>query len=55
MITYFVVFSSVDIAPVLAAIFAFFLMFATSIAGIVQTGISVVAPGQWEAAETLGV
>ena len=54
MIIYFVVFASVDIAPVLAAIFAFSLMFATSVAGILQTGINAVDPGQWEAAEALG-
>ena len=54
MIVYFVVFGSVDIAPVLAAIFAFSLMFATSVAGILQTGINAVDRGQWEAAEALG-
>ena len=54
MIIYFVVFGSVDIAPVLAAIFAFSLMFATSVAGILQTGINAVDKGQWEAAEALG-
>lgn len=54
MIIYFVVFGSVDIAPVLAAIIAFSLMFATSVAGILQTGINAVDKDQWEAAESLG-
>ena len=54
MIIYFVVFGSVDIEPVLAAIFAFSLMFATSVAGILQSGINAVDKGQWEAAEALG-
>lgn len=54
LIVYFVVFASVDLAPVAAAIVAFSLLFAASVAGILQTGIAAVDKGQWEAAEALG-
>ncbi len=54
LITHFVIFGSVDIEPVLVAILAFGVMFAVSVAGILQTGINAIDKGQWEAATALG-
>lgn len=54
MIIYFVVFASVKIAPVTVGIISFSLIFAVSVAGILNTGINTVDGGQWEAAEALG-
>ena len=54
LICYFVVFGSVDIGPVPVAVIAFALLFAVSVAGILQTGIGAVEKGQWEAATALG-
>ena len=54
LICYFVVFGSLDIQPVIVAIIAFAMMFAVSVAGILQTGINAIDQGQWEAATSLG-
>ena len=54
LICYFVVFGSVDMQPVLVAVIAFSMLFAVSVAGILQTGIGAVDKGQWEAATALG-
>lgn len=54
MITYFVVFGSVKIDPVIVAVIAFSVLFAVSVAGILNTGIEAVDKGQWEAAVSLG-
>lgn len=54
MIIYFVIFASVKIAPVTVGIISFSLIFAVSVAGILNTGIQVIDSGQWEAAEALG-
>ena len=54
LICYFVVFGSVDIGPVPVAVIAFALLFAVSVAGVLQTGIGAVEKGQWEAATALG-
>ncbi len=54
LIIYFVVFGSADLNPIAVGTFAFALMFAVSVAGILQTGIGAVDKGQWEAAAALG-
>ncbi len=54
LITYFVVFGGVDLEPVLVGTVAFSMMFAVSVAGILQAGIAAVSKGQWEAATALG-
>ena len=54
MIIYFVVFASVSISPVVVGVIAFALLFAVAVAGILNTGINAVDPGQWEAATALG-
>ena len=54
LIIHFVIFGSVDMAPVLVAIIAFAMMFAVSVAGILQTGINAIDKGQGEAATALG-
>lgn len=54
MIIYFVIFASVKIAPVSVGIIAFSLIFAVAVAGILNTGISTIDVGQWEAASALG-
>lgn len=54
LICYFVIFGSVDIEPVPVAVIAFSMLFAVSVAGILQTGIGAVERGQWEAATALG-
>lgn len=54
MITYFVIFGSVSIDAVLVAVIAFAVLFAVSVAGILNTGIEAVDKGQWEAAVSLG-
>lgn len=54
MIIYFVVFASVKIAPVTVGMISFSLIFAVSVAGILNTGIETVDGGQWEAAAALG-
>ncbi|MGN1367305.1 MAG: ABC transporter permease subunit [Aristaeellaceae bacterium] len=54
LICYFVVFGSVNLQPVMVAIIAFSLLFAVSVAGILQTGIGAIDKGQWEAATALG-
>lgn len=54
MIIYFVVFASVKIAPVTVGIISFSLIFAVSVAGILNTGIGTIDSGQWEAAQALG-
>lgn len=54
MITYFVIFGSVKIDPVLVGIIAFSALFAVSVAGILNTGVGAVDQGQWEAAVSLG-
>ncbi|MDO4317743.1 MAG: ABC transporter permease subunit [Lachnospiraceae bacterium] len=54
MITYFVIFGSVQISPVLVAVIAFSVLFAVSVSGILNTGIEAVDKGQWEAAIALG-
>ena len=53
LICYFVVFGAWDVEPVLVAVIAFSLMFAVSVAGILQTGIGAIDRGQWEAATAL--
>lgn len=54
LIIYFVIFGSTDMEPVLVAVIAFSLMFAVSVAGILQTGIDAIDKGQWEASTALG-
>ena len=54
MIIYFIIFASVSISPVLVGILAFALLFAVSVAGILDTGINAIDRGQWEAASALG-
>lgn len=54
LIIYFVIFGSVEIEPVFVAIVSFAVMFAVSVASILQTGIHAVDKGQWEAAISLG-
>lgn len=54
MIIYFVVFASVKIAPVTVGIISFSLIFAVTVAGILNTGIQTIDNGQWEAASALG-
>ena len=54
MIVYFVIFGSSNLEPVIVGTIAFSVMFAVSVAGIMQTGISAVDKGQREAAEALG-
>lgn len=54
MIIYFVVFASVKIAPVTVGMISFSLIFAVSVAGILNTGIETVDGGQREAAAALG-
>ncbi len=54
MIIYFVVFASSSLSPVTIGVIAFAVMFAVSVAGILNTGINAVDNGQWEAASALG-
>lgn len=54
MITFFVIFGKVEINPVLVGIVAFSIIFAVSVAGILNTGIEAIDKGQWEAAISLG-
>lgn len=54
MIIYFVIFGSIELNPILVAIIAFSIMFATSVAEIIKTGIGAIDNGQWEAATSLG-
>ena len=54
MIIYFVIFASSSISPVAVGIIAFAILFAVSVAGILQTGINAIDNGQWEAASALG-
>ncbi len=54
MIVYFVIFASSDISAVTVGILSFSLLFAVSVAGILETGIAAVDAGQWEAAAALG-
>lgn len=54
MIMFFVVFGKVDIEPTLVGIVAFAVIFAVSVAGILNTGINAIDRGQWEAATSLG-
>ncbi len=54
MIIYFVIFASLSISPVTVGVIAFSLMFAVSVAGILNTGIESVDIGQWEASAALG-
>lgn len=54
MITYFIIFGSVSVNAVIVAIIAFSVMFAASVAEILNTGIEAVDKGQWEAAVSLG-
>lgn len=54
LIINFVIFGSSSADPVLVAIIAFTIVFAVSVAGILQTGIDAIDKGQWEAATALG-
>ena len=54
MITYFVIFGSVKIDPVIVGVIAFSALFAVSVSGILNTGINAVDKGQWEASVSLG-
>lgn len=54
MITFFVIFGNVDISPVLVGIIAFSVIFAVSVAGILNNGIESIDKGQWEASISLG-
>lgn len=54
MITYFIIFGSVKVDAVIVAVIAFSVMFAVSVAGILNTGIEAVDRGQQEAAVSLG-
>ena len=51
---FFVVFGRVDINPTLVGVISFALIFAVSVAGILNTGIGAIDRGQWEAATSLG-
>lgn len=55
MITYFVVFASVRINPVVVAIIAFGLNSAAYVAEIFRSGIMSIDPGQMEAGRSLGL
>ena len=54
MIGNFIVFGSVSVSPILVGILSFAVIFAVSVAGILNSGINTVDRGQWEAATTLG-
>lgn len=54
MIIFFVVFGKVAIDPTFVGIIAFAIIFAVSVAGILNTGIEAIDRGQWEAATSLG-
>ncbi len=54
LIIYFVIFGSSSASPVLVATIAFSIIFAVSVAGILQNGISAIDKGQAEAATALG-
>ena len=54
MITFFVIFGAVEIEPILVGIIAFSIVFAVSVAEILNTGIEAIDRGQWEAAISLG-
>ncbi len=54
LIIYFVIFASSDISATVVGIISFSIMFAVSVAGILQTGINAVDKGQWEATAALG-
>lgn len=54
MIMFFVVFGKVDVNPTLVGVISFAIIFAMSVAGILNTGIDAVDRGQWEAATSLG-
>ncbi len=54
LIVYFVIFGSSDLDPIVAGTIAFSVMFAVSVAGTLESGISAIDRGQWEAATALG-
>ena len=54
MIANFVIFGSVSMNPIFVGILSFAVIFAVSVAGILDSGINTVDKGQWEAAATLG-
>lgn len=54
MIMFFVVFGKVDVDPTIVGIISFAIIFAVSVAGILNTGIEAIDRGQWEAATSLG-
>ncbi len=54
MIIYFVIFATSGLSSVTIGIISFAIMFAVSVAGILNAGINAVDKGQWEAAEALG-
>ncbi len=54
LITYFVIFGSSQLDPVTVGVIAFSVLFAVSVAGILQTGIEAVDKGQWEGGVSLG-
>ncbi len=55
LLTYYVVFKSIDIAPLAVSIIAFTVIFGNKIAGMIDGGIASVGKGQWEAATALGL
>ena len=54
MVLYYVVFAGVDISAMLVAIICFGLVGAGGIAGVYETGLAAVSPGEVEAAHALG-
>ncbi len=54
MIINFVIFASSSLSAVIIGIISFALMFAVSVAGVLNSGINAVDNGQWEAAAALG-
>lgn len=54
LIFYFVFFGSTNVSPIIVSIIAFSIIFSSSVLGILQTGLSAVDKGQWEASVALG-
>jgi polar amino acid transport system substrate-binding protein len=54
MIFYYIIFNKTSLSAMVIAVLAFSLDFANVVAGLLNTGISAVDPGQLEAAEAMG-